>query len=114
MLKANLTSGDRGFLKYMADQESKPTKDSQRALPRNKRMRGVTHQPDSTPRAQSKSGEGRKAIERQAGQRDMFDDPIPEDEIRYVQSFLTGLLHFVSLGRDIITTQRQMLVHIAA
>jgi hypothetical protein len=98
----------------MANIEDQPTKDSQRALPRNRRMRGVTHQPDSTPRVKSKSNEAKRAAERQAGQRDMFDDPIPEVEFRYYQPFLVGLLHFVDLARNVVSTNRQKMVHGAA
>jgi hypothetical protein len=72
----------------MLNNENNQSDDSKRALPRNRRMRGLTHQPDSTPRGKSKSIETKRAAERQAGQRDMFDDPIPEVEIRYYQPFL--------------------------
>lgn len=108
-----MTSGNRGFLKFMAKQEDQPTKDSQRTLPRNKRMRGVTLNPDLTPRAKSNSREQKRIQERRAGQRDMFDDPLPEPEveIKYYQPFLVGLLHFVDRAQNIVSTSRQQMVH---
>ncbi len=98
----------------MLNNENNQSDDSKRALPRNRRMRGLTHQPDSTPRGKSKTIEAKRAAERQAGQRDMFDDPIPEVEFRYYQPFLTGLLHFVDLARHVVSTNRQKIVHGAA
>lgn len=98
----------------MANKEDQPTKDSQRALPRNRRMRGVTHQPDSTPRAKVRSTEAKRVQERQAGQRDMFEDPIPDSEIKYYQPLLTGWLHIVDLARNMVVTNRQRMVHGAA
>lgn len=98
----------------MLNNENNQSDDSKRALPRNRRMRGLTHQPDSTPRGKSKIIEAKRAAERQAGQRDMFDDPISDAEIKYYQPLLTGLLHIVDMARNVVSSNRQQLVHGAA
>lgn len=97
------------------EKTNKPSKDSQRALPRNKRKRVFTHQPDGLPpepRITPTMKEREGFVK--AGQRDMFDDPIPEAEIRYYQPLLTGLLHIVDLARNMVVTNRQRMIHGAA
>ena len=97
----------------MLDKDNnKPTKDSQRALPRNRKNRSYNHpekvQPEET------SAEKKRIAEGNAGQRGLFDEP---EEIKfevYRQPLLTGFLQLVELGKNIAGTNRQQLVFGAA